>query len=561
MKRSKHIVDLFILMLYCLAIASLIAVPGTRASAADTDTVRVQLDAPDEASVGSDFTVRVNISQVAYFDATNYTISFDPTVLSIAVTANMVEKSSDVTEGNINGVIIPVDMTNRVKNGSNAADPRMITIVQNIPGVSGASGSGYLAVLRFQVIGGGGQTTNIGLLDGMLSNTSAQKVQAVWFPDQVKIMPSASTPDIIITPTPTPGSTTTITPTATPTPSVSQSATVPNYSPIIEPYQPSVSPTPLVTTAPSTIPVTPGEHTAIVADSVDREGQFTESISVISEDKAILLTINKGAVGLTNMVDKQPLTEVSITKSSSSQPPPAGYNLVGGSYTLGPEGAVFIPGITVTITYSDRSIPANASEKDMVIAVWDKNHQRYDLMKNSRVDTEKNTVTADIEKYTLLSILAPPKPGPPAYTIMDLAITPAEVNSGEDVNISALVINKGGTGGTYEAVLKINNVVEKTASVELAAGESKRVELAVAKATKATYSVNLNGLTGSFTVKTAPAAATASKTAAKTTRAPVKKNVSLIKQLMEKRWIWGVIGGLVVVAVLVLDRSSKKKTK
>lgn len=90
---------------------------------------------------------------------------------------------------------------------------------------------------------------------------------------------------------------------------------------------------------------------------------------------------------------------------------------------------------------------------------------------------------------------------PAAFTISALAISPAKVNIGEDITISALVTNTGDLTGTYEVTLKIDNVVVATESVTLAGGASEKVTFTTSKDVAGTYAVNLNGLSGTFVVK------------------------------------------------------------
>jgi len=90
---------------------------------------------------------------------------------------------------------------------------------------------------------------------------------------------------------------------------------------------------------------------------------------------------------------------------------------------------------------------------------------------------------------------------PAAFTTSTLDISPAEVNAGEDITISALVTNTGDLTGTYEVTLKINNVVVATESVTLAGGASEEVTFTTLKDVAGTYAVDLNGLPGTFVVK------------------------------------------------------------
>jgi len=93
---------------------------------------------------------------------------------------------------------------------------------------------------------------------------------------------------------------------------------------------------------------------------------------------------------------------------------------------------------------------------------------------------------------------------PAAFTISALAISPAKVNIGEDITVSALVTNAGDATGTYEVTLKIDDVAVATESVTLAGGASEKVTFTTSKDVAATYTVNVNGLLGTFVVKTGP---------------------------------------------------------
>ncbi len=135
-----------------------------------TGLVTVSIDAPDEAAPDSDFTANVNISGVVDFDACNYDVSFDASVLRL----------DDVTSGLIGSTTIPVDMYNEISSGT-------YRVIQNVPGLAGVSGSGYLAVLHFHVIGSESDSSTITLSNGMLSNNLAEEIAATWVGDTVDV--------------------------------------------------------------------------------------------------------------------------------------------------------------------------------------------------------------------------------------------------------------------------------------------------------------------------------------------------------------------------------------
>jgi len=135
-----------------------------------TDTT-VTINAPYEGVPGGDFTATIDISQVDNLDAANYDVSFDPTVLRL----------DNVTSGVIYGTEIPVAIWNEIYPGT-------YSIVQDIPGVSGVSGSGYLATLHFHVIGSEGGSSNIILANGVLSNRLGEEIPAIWVGDSVNVV-------------------------------------------------------------------------------------------------------------------------------------------------------------------------------------------------------------------------------------------------------------------------------------------------------------------------------------------------------------------------------------
>ena len=104
------------------------------------------------------------------FDAANYDVSFDASVLRL----------DNVTSGMIGSTMISVDVYNEIGLGT-------YRIIHNVPGLSGVSGSGYLAVLHFHVIGSEGSSSAISLSNGILANNLAEEITATWTGDTVDI--------------------------------------------------------------------------------------------------------------------------------------------------------------------------------------------------------------------------------------------------------------------------------------------------------------------------------------------------------------------------------------
>ena len=119
---------------------------------------------------------------------------------------------------------------------------------------------------------------------------------------------------------------------------------------------------------------------------------------------------------------------------------------------------------------------------------------------------------------------------PGVFSVSDLSLQPTQVKPGEAVTISASVANTGSKPGSYTVVLKIDGVKEAEKTVTIAAGESLDVSFSVTKEEADTYTVTVDGLSGSFTVV-----------------APVV--VPLAKPGINWPLIGGIIGGVIVVGL------------
>ena len=250
--------------------------------------------------------------------------------------------------------------------------------------------------------------------------------------------------------------------------------------------------------------------------SISSSGEILETIEATSEDGTLTLTIPEGTIALDK--DDNPLTSLEAEVDTSPLPPPENTSIIGLAYDFGPDGATFDPPITLTQSYDPNDIPEGVAEEDLVLAWYDEAANRW-VELDCVVYTGNNTITASIEHFTTFAIIAipaklPPPPGvvlslpPAAFTPSSLRLSPVEVNIGDEVTISLFVVNTGGKSGSYEVTLKIDGVVAATKEVTVSAGFSKEVTFTISKDIAGTYSVDVNGLTDSFTVKEKEAVAT-----------------------------------------------------
>ncbi len=244
-------------------------------------------------------------------------------------------------------------------------------------------------------------------------------------------------------------------------------------------------------------PASPG--VTDVSDLITAEGIFTEDVTAESFDGKVELTIDEGTIGL---IEGEPLSEISITEMEEPPAPPADSSVIGLVYDFGPDGATFEPPITLTFTYDPAEIPEGVAEEDLVAAYYDEEAGEW-VECEYTCDPETHCIMAYICHFTAFSVLAYTRPA--AFTTSALTISPFEVDIGKRVTISTLITNTGDLAGNYEVTLKINNLVVAIKYITLAAGDSQKVTFTTAKDVAGTYAVNVDGLSGIFTVKVPPA--------------------------------------------------------
>jgi len=94
--------------------------------------------------------------------------------------------------------------------------------------------------------------------------------------------------------------------------------------------------------------------------------------------------------------------------------------------------------------------------------------------------------------------------GPTTFATSELSITPTEANIGEEVTITTLITNTGELAGSYKLTLRIDNAVVATREVTLESGASEEVTFTIVRHTAGTCAVTVDGLSGTFVVRTPP---------------------------------------------------------
>ncbi|GAG14648.1 unnamed protein product, partial [marine sediment metagenome] len=98
----------------------------------------------------------------------------------------------------------------------------------------------------------------------------------------------------------------------------------------------------------------------------------------------------------------------------------------------------------------------------------------------------------------------PEPPRPAEFVISDLTLDPSEIEPGETVQISAKIANIGETTGTHTIELKIDGNTFETETVTLPGGSEQRLAYTISSEEEGTHTVNIDGLSESFTVTEEP---------------------------------------------------------
>ena len=147
---------------------------GPTATPTTTYEVTVSIEAPASVGEGQVFTAQVSITGVENFDSAVYDVAYDPLVLEVTA----------ISHGAVDATEVPVDMWDFVPSGLQGR----ARIVNNVPGVPGVSGSGYLSEIQFTVVGSSGSESGINFSgDLSMADNTAKDIDASWVGTSVSV--------------------------------------------------------------------------------------------------------------------------------------------------------------------------------------------------------------------------------------------------------------------------------------------------------------------------------------------------------------------------------------
>jgi len=234
----------------------------------------------------------------------------------------------------------------------------------------------------------------------------------------------------------------------------------------------------------------------VASESITEEGELEETIDITSRDGEVRLCVDEGTVVLDS--EGNWLEEITINRLSECPEPPESAYVIGSAYDFEPDGATFDGSVELTICCDPEELPERVNEEELVIAYYHTDSEEWRLLASSVADTAAHTVTASISHLTIFAIVGREEAG---FDFANYSISSITVDPGESVTISVEATNSGGMEGRCIVTLLIDGVEEATHELTLGPGASDTVIFATTREAAGTYSVEIHGLTGEFTVK------------------------------------------------------------
>ncbi len=237
----------------------------------------------------------------------------------------------------------------------------------------------------------------------------------------------------------------------------------------------------------------------------DYEGVFNLEAIIWCPGGDSSLNIARGTVGRDQSGNA--LRQVALLHSEETHAAPEGYEVIGSSHVVMPDGADFSPLVSLTVMLGSAALPPDIEIGSVYLARWD--GSKWQPLETT-VSSSNTSAMSGIGGYGVYALigkvtsptLAPVAPSSPAnFTLSDVVVSRSKVAPGETVTISGKVENLGGTGGEYEAALKIDGKQESSKKVFVEAGLTGTVSFDVVRSALGYYRVDLNGSTASFNVE------------------------------------------------------------
>ncbi len=165
------------------------------------------------------------------------------------------------------------------------------------------------------------------------------------------------------------------------------------------------------------------------------------------------------------------------------------------------------PQSRLVLSYNPDRLPENA--KDLFIAFHEEGQGWLPVDPDQGTVAEIGRIGGQVNHFTPFAVLANVVETRPArFSANNLRITPQSSLPGEDILISADISNSGDVEGMTDIALMVNNRLVDSQKITVGGNGSQTVQFVLTENSPGTYTVEVSGLTGSFTVSAVPQSGT-----------------------------------------------------
>jgi len=138
--------------------------------------------------------------------------------------------------------------------------------------------------------------------------------------------------------------------------------------------------------------------------SIDSDGIVGEDFTVTSRDGCVTISLYQGTQALDAEGDR--LSYIDVMPVEPLPEPPEGHFVLA-AFEFKPDGATFVQAMGATLCFDPADIPEGMSPDNIVIAVLDAETGEWSFI-GGTVDTDNNTITFDIDHFSVYGVLAAP---------------------------------------------------------------------------------------------------------------------------------------------------------
>ncbi len=232
---------------------------------------------------------------------------------------------------------------------------------------------------------------------------------------------------------------------------------------------------------------------------LDSSGRMTQEVIAKGTDMQVSIVLPEDTLPRNKVGGL--LSSISIRRLADNEARPISPEYavpVAWYYDVGPNGATFIPPVTLTFRFDPSLIPEGASAGSLYIATWDPLSENWTRLE-STVDLDKKEISTEIDHLSIYTAFAGVRPA--AFTLDGLGVSPTAAEEGKEVAVTAKVSNSGDLAASYTARLEVDGAAVLTKEVAVAGGSAATVDFSLTSLGAGRHTISLGGLSGTVEIK------------------------------------------------------------